>query len=171
MPVLETDAAGAAAMRAAGLDALYVFFAHPADADEHRRNLVAAGESEDVLDERAEEAAAELEAARGEVRLEDGGEAVPLYDVVLEYEDRKPRFARFKEAIATREPRTVPMSAAWGFGRPRWDLTARVRSPATSRRRGRTRGVRKINRGARTRGKVRRAVGVSRRAASRGGVR
>ena len=126
MPVLETDAAGAAAMRAAGLDALYVFFAHPADADEHRRNLVAAGESEDVLDERAEEAEAELEAARGEVRLEDGGEATPLYDVVLEYEDRKPRFARFKEAIATREPRTVPMSAAWGFGRPRWDLTARV---------------------------------------------
>ena len=60
MPVLETDAAGAATMRARD-STPRTSFAHPADADEHRRNLVAAGEPEEVFDERAEEAAAELE--------------------------------------------------------------------------------------------------------------
>ena len=61
MPVLETDVAGAAAMRDAGLDAVYVFFAHPEeDEAAHRVNLVEAGEAEDLIPERLEEAAAEL---------------------------------------------------------------------------------------------------------------
>jgi guanylate kinase len=59
---------GAAAMKAAGLDAVYVFFAHPEeDAMQHRANLVDAGEPEGDLEQRMEEAAAELEAARGTV--------------------------------------------------------------------------------------------------------
>ena len=57
MPVLETDAAGAAAMRAAGLDALFVFFAHPThDAREHERNLADVGEEPDAFPERIAEA-------------------------------------------------------------------------------------------------------------------
>jgi hypothetical protein len=30
-----------------------------------------------------------------------------------------------KESIATVEPRIVPMSTVWGFGRPRWDVGVR----------------------------------------------
>ena len=134
MPVLETDVAGAAAMRDAGLDAVYVFFAHPeADEAAHRVNLVEAGEAEDLIPERLEEAAAELAAAREATtrssetpKNSSSPHTTPLYAAILPYEPHPARYARFKEQIALREPRVVPMSSAWGFGRARWDVASRV---------------------------------------------
>ena len=133
MPVLETDVAGAAAMRDAGLDAVYVFFAHPEeDEAAHRVNLVEAGEAEDLIPERLEEAAAELAAAReatthsSETPKNSSSPHSPLYAAILPYEPHPARYARFKEQIALREPRVVPMSSAWGFGRARWDVASRV---------------------------------------------
>ena len=131
MPVLETDAAGAAAMRAAGLDALFVFFAHPThDAREHERNLADVGEEPDAFPERIAEAEAELAAANEIVQCSKDGTTgtVPerVYDYVLAYEPHRARYARFKEAIALAAPAAVPMRTVWGYGRSRWDPAARV---------------------------------------------
>ena len=131
MPVLETDAAGAAAMRAAGLDALLVFFAHPThDAREHERNLGDVGEEPDAFPERIAEAEAELAAANEIVQCSKDGTTgtVPerVYDYVLAYEPHRARYARFKEAIALAAPAAVPMRTVWGYGRSRWDPAARV---------------------------------------------
>ena len=121
MPVIETDVAGAKAMKEAGLDAVYVFFSHPEgfeDAREtHVENLKRSGEGLETLDQRLSEATAELDAARS---------APNLYDAVLAYEtDELKRLARLKERISLKEPAVVPISSVWGFGRPRWDESVR----------------------------------------------
>ena len=121
MPVIETDVAGARAMKEAGLDAVYVFFAHPEGFRDaratHVDNLKKAGEPPETLERRVEEARLELEAARA---------SCSLYDAVLAYEtDEEARCARLKERIASVEPGIVPMSSVWGFGAARYDETAR----------------------------------------------
>jgi len=131
MPVLETDAAGAAAMRAAGLDALFVFFAHPAhDTREHERNLADAGESPEAFRDRTLEAQAELKAANEMIECSKDGTSDTVtervYDCVFEYEPHRARYARFKEAISDAAPTAVPPRSVWGFGRARWDPSVRV---------------------------------------------
>ena len=124
MPIIEADVAGAAAMKAAGLDAMYVFFVHPeGNVDEHRANLANAGEPDKDVQQRMDEADAELAAALQTVNVKGGEEAV--FQHMISYDGHAVRYARFKEAIATVEPTIVPMSSVWGFGRPRWDEAVR----------------------------------------------
>ena len=58
MPVIETDVAGSRAMKEAGLDAVYVFFAHPEGFEgaekTHVANLKHAGEPLETIDQRVE---------------------------------------------------------------------------------------------------------------------
>jgi len=122
MPVIETDVAGARAMKEAGLDAVYVFFAHPEGFEgaekTHIANLKHAGEPLETIDQRVSEARAELDAARSKTNV---------FDAVLAYDaDEDARLARLKERIALVEPRVVPMASVWGFGRARYDVSARV---------------------------------------------
>ena len=123
MPVIETDVAGSRAMKEAGLDAVYVFFAHPEGFEgaekTHVANLKHAGEPLETIDQRVEEARAELNAARENVEN--------VFDAVLAYDaDEDARLARLKERIALVEPRVVPMASVWGFGRARYDVSARA---------------------------------------------
>ena len=178
MPVMETDAAGAAAMRAAGLDAVFVFFSHPEhDPATHRENITAqTGETDaETLEERVDEAIAELAAARGIVQVTEGvgrGKTKPVFRDVLAYEAHAARYARFKEAIASEVPSVVPMHTVWGFGRPRWGRERpRVRTQAPPRCGHRPRGVRQNHRRAPTRRGARRAAHLPRSPASPGCVR
>jgi len=130
MPVIETDVAGARAMKEAGLDAVYVFFAHPEGFEgaekTHIANLKHAGEPLETIDQRVSEARAELNAARA-LDDDDDAHSFRVFDAVLAYDaDEDARLARLKERVALVEPRVVPMSSVWGFGRARYDVSARV---------------------------------------------
>lgn len=134
MPIVETDVAGAAAMKDAGLEAVYVFFEHPWDdtkdskyrkdskapstlKQQHIENLRLAGETVESLDARLAEASSELSLSR---------ENENLFDLSLRYEtDELSRYAKLKEIISFVEPGICPVSSVWGFGRARWDETVR----------------------------------------------
>ena len=150
MPILETDVAGALAMKEAGLDAVYVFFEHPVGGhpvsayDETGCNRLSASETrgnasaEETFTKHnqthvdnlklAGETAATIDArvAEAAFELKSATEAGDLFNLRLPHDtDELRRYAKLKEIIALKEPDITPVSSVWGFGRPRWDVRER----------------------------------------------